>query len=294
MKRRNFIASSGLALGLLTLNRNSLFGALQENGYTFKALRNNIGIFTEKGGTIGWLNSADGIVVVDSQFPDSAAHAISELKKLGNRSFSHLINTHHHGDHTAGNIAFKGLVGSVVAHSNSLLNQKKSASNASEQLFPDTVFSKSWELKTSDEIVKAHYFGAAHTNGDAMIHFQNANIVHMGDLVFNRRYPFIDRSAGADIKNWISVLDQAMSTFDSDTLFIFGHSRDPEKVTGNHADIKAFQNYLQSLLSFMESKVKDKVSLEEILKTQSIPGAPEWQGDGIERSLKAAYEELTL
>ena len=293
MKRRNFIASSGLALGLLTLNRNSLFGALQESGYTFKALRNNIGIFTEKGGTIGWLNSADGIVVVDSQFPDSAAHAIAELKKLGNRSFSHLINTHHHGDHTAGNIAFKGLVGSVVAHSNSLLNQKKSASNASEQLFPDTVFSKSWELKTSDEIVKAHYFGAAHTNGDAMIHFQNANIVHMGDLVFNRRYPFIDRSAGADIKNWISVLDQAMSTFDSDTLFIFGHSRDPEKVTGNHADIKAFQNYLQSLLSFMESKVKDKVGLEEIMKTQSIPGAPEWQGDGIERSLKAAYEELT-
>src|SRR3546814_3748206 len=60
-------------------------------------------------GTIGWLNSVDGFVVVDAQFPDTAPHVISELKKLGTKSFTHLINTHHHGDHTAGNIAFKGI-----------------------------------------------------------------------------------------------------------------------------------------------------------------------------------------
>jgi len=297
MKRRSFITASGLTLGLLALNRNSLVASyLQEQSYTFKALRNNVGVFTEQGGTIGWLNSADGFVVVDAQFPGTAPHVISELKKLGSKSFTHLINTHHHGDHTAGNIAFKGIVGSVVAHSNSLINQQNGAKkqgNENEQLFPDTVFTKSWELKTSDELVKAHYFGAAHTNGDAIIHFENANIVHMGDLIFNRRYPFIDKSAGANIKNWITVLQKAMDTFDNDTLFIFGHSLDPEKITGTKADIKAFQNYLQSLLTVVGSKVKAKQSLEEILKIQSIPGVPEWQGDGIERSLRAAYEELS-
>src|SRR5690606_21436929 len=130
------------------------------------------------------------------------------------------------------------------------------------------------------------------TNGDAIIHFQNANIVHMGDLVFNRRYPFIDKSAGADIGNWIQVLQKAMDTFDRDTLFIFGHSLDPEKVVGSQADLKAFQNYLSSLLDHVGSQIKSGRSLDEILKTESIPGAPEWQGDGIERSLNAAYQEL--
>jgi len=296
MERRKFLSASALALGVLTLNSKSLLAAFQDQGYNFKSLRNKIGVFTEKGGTIGWLNSSDGFVVVDAQFPDSATHVIAELKKLGNKSFTHLINTHHHGDHTAGNISFKGMVGSVVAHNNSRINQianAKKQGSEGEQLYPDTIFTKSWELKTSDELIKAHYFGAAHTNGDALIHFENANIVHMGDLVFNRRYPFIDKSAGANIQNWIKVLQTAMDTFDNDTLFIFGHSLDPEKITGNKADLKAFQNYLESLLTVVSAKIKAQQSLEEILKIQSIPGAPEWKGDGIERSLNAAYEELS-
>src|SRR5690606_9317646 len=179
MKRRNFIAASGLTLGLLALSRNNLRASyLLEEKYKFRALRNNVGVFTEQGGAIGWLNSADGFVVVDAQFPNTAPHVISELRKLGTKSFTHLINTHHHGDHTAGNIAFKGLVGNVVAHNNSLINQKATAEaqdSQAQQLYPDTVFTDSWELKTSDELIKAHYFGAGHTNGDAMIHFQNAN-----------------------------------------------------------------------------------------------------------------------
>src|SRR5690606_17023757 len=115
--------------------------------------------------------------------------------------------------------------------------------------------------------------------GDAMIHFENANIVHMGDLVFNRRFPFIDKSAGADIQSWITVLQQAMDIFDQDTLFVFGHSLDPEEIIGNTADLKAFQNYLQSLLDIVGSKIKAQQSLEEILKIQTVPGAPEWKGD---------------
>ncbi|RYD75626.1 MAG: MBL fold metallo-hydrolase, partial [Sphingobacteriales bacterium] len=80
--------------------------------------------------------------------------------------------------------------------------------------------------------------------------------------------------------------------FDSDTLFIFGHSREPEKVTGNKSDIKAFQNYLQNLLTFVAAEIKAGKSKEDILKATAIPNAPEWQGEGIQRSLTAAYDEL--
>lgn len=297
MKRRDFIQNTSLTAALLSFSTKSAWAALMRpQDYNFMTLRDSIGIFTEAGGTIGWLDADEGYLVIDAQFPHSAAHLIAELKKLGSKPFSYLINTHHHGDHTAGNIAFKGLVGKVVAHNNSLINQKavaKKSGKESEQLYPDTVFTESWELKTGKEFIKAHYFGAGHTNGDAIVHFQNANIVHMGDLVFNRRYPFIDKSAGADIASWIQVLQKAMDTFDRDTLFIFGHSLDPEKVVGGQADLKAFQDYLSSLLEVVSSKIKAGESREEIMKIASIPGASEWQGDGIERSLDAAYQELT-
>src|SRR5205085_910945 len=120
--------------------------------------------------------------------------------------FTLLINTHHHGDHTAGNISFKGLVEHVLAHENSLKNQKEVAiknKNDDKQLYPDQTFTDTWCQKVAKEKICLYYYGAGHTNGDAIIHFENDNIVHMGDLVFNRRHPFVDRSAGANIKSWI-------------------------------------------------------------------------------------------
>ena len=296
MKRRNFLSTSALALGLLALDKNKLMASgLQAQDYKFKPLRSNVGIFTEQGGTIGWLNSPAGYVVVDAQFPVTAPHLIAELQNMGSKPIN-LFNTHHHNDHTSGNISFKGFVENVVAHENSLIHQMdvaKKQDNEEKQLYPNVVFSDEFALVTPNEAVMAYYLGPGHTDGDSIIHFENANVLHMGDLVFNRRFPFIDRGAGANIQNWISTLENVMSDFDNDTLFIFGHSLDPEKVTGTKADIKAFQNYLQSLLDLVSSKIKANESLETILKIQTIPRASEWKGDGIERSLKAAYEELT-
>ncbi|RZL30341.1 MAG: MBL fold metallo-hydrolase, partial [Pedobacter sp.] len=233
--------------------------------------------------------------VVDAQFPTSAPHVIEELKKLGEKPFKYLINTHHHGDHTAGNIAFKGLAEKVVAHQNSLVNQKKTAekaNNLDKQLLPDTTFGTGWKAPVGDEKISAYYYGSGHTNGDAVYHFENANIVHVGDLVFNRRFPYIDKENGAHIGNWITALDKIQNQFDKDTLFIWGHSLDPEKVTGNKADVKAFQNYLQNLLKLVSGEITAGKSKEDILKITTIPNAPEWQGDGIQRSLGAAYDEL--
>jgi len=262
-----------------------------------KMLRRNVGIFTEKGGTIGFLLSESGIVVVDSQFPDSAMHFIEEVKKLSTQPFAYLLNTHHHGDHTAGNIAFKGVVKHVVAHQNAVANQRataEKAGNLSKQLFADTTFTKKWKQRVGDEKVKADYFGAAHTNGDVIYHFDEANITHVGDLMFNKRHPFVDRSAGANIANWIKVLDRIIRKSHTDTIIIFGHSLKPGEETGTIEDLKKFQDYLGKVLKFAEAEIKKGVSKEEFIKNTSIPGVIEWSGDGIQRPLSAAYEEITL
>ncbi len=297
MQRRQFIQHSALAMAVLSYYKADAFARPHSaRAYQFKLLRNDVGIFTEQGGTIAWLNGSSGFVVVDSQFPTTAPHVIEELKNLSEKPFKYLLNTHHHGDHTAGNIAFKGLAEHVVAHQNSLVNQKlaaEKAKNEDKQLFPDVTFGKGWKAPVGKEKISASFYGSGHTNGDAVYHFENANIAHVGDLVFNRRYPYIDKDNGAHIGNWIMALEQIQQKFDNDTLFIWGHSLDPEKITGNKADIKAFQNYLQSLLTFVGGEIKAGKTKEEILKATSIPGAPEWKGDGVARSLTAAYTELT-
>jgi cyclase len=296
MHRRSFIQNSALSIGALTLAQKTLLSTFFDDPWKITMLRHNIGIFTEKGGTIAFFLSNNGIIVVDSEFPDQSKHLIDELKKRSEQPFQLLINTHHHGDHTAGNISFKGIVGHVLAHANSLKNQKEVAiknKTEDQQLYPDQTYTDVWSQKVDKESITLSYHGAGHTNGDSFVHFQHANIVHMGDLVFNRRHPFVDRSAGANIKNWIAVLDIAVKKFNKDTIFIYGHSGTGYEVTGNADDLKKFGDYLGRVLKFTEEEIKAGKSKEEILKNTALPGEMEWKGDGFERPLEAAYEELT-
>lgn len=298
MHRRTFLRNTGILSGSAFLfQKNTLANMLNTFDYNIKMLRNDIGIFTERGGTIGFLLSKDGIVVIDAQFPDTAQHLIDDLKKRSSNPFRYLLNTHHHGDHTAGNIAFKGVVEHVVAHENSLTNQKNVAeknNSLDKQLLPDMIFKDDWKLKIGDETIKADYYGAGHTNGDAIYHFEKANIFHAGDLMFNKRHPFVDRTAGANISQWIKDLDKITKKANKDSIIIFGHSLNPGEETGTVEDVKKFQDYLGKVLSFAEQEIKKGVSKEEFVKNTSIPGVTEWTGQGIERPLTAAYEELTL
>ena len=296
--RRKFLQASSLACLGLSIAHQNLFASLlsEELPYTMKPLRNNVGYFTERGGTIGWMITNNGIVIIDTQFPEQANHLIEAVKMKSDRKIDLLINTHHHGDHTGGNIAFKGLTNKLLAHENSKKNQMRVAkerNQESEQLYPDATFDKEWSGKVGDETMTLRYFGAAHTDGDAITHFENENVVHMGDLIFNRRFPYIDRSAGASIKNWIQVLQETQKLFDKDTIFIFGHAGDGYDVIGKMEDIKAKENYLSRLLEQISAAIKSGKSKEDIMKIQSIEGADEWKGGGIERNLTAAFEELS-
>jgi glyoxylase-like metal-dependent hydrolase (beta-lactamase superfamily II) len=296
MNRRSFVRNASFTFGAIPLLRKDwITKFMQENPYKMRLLRNDVGIFTEKGGTIAYYVSKKNIAVVDAEFPEQSKHLIDALRKDSGKPFEILINTHHHMDHTAGNISFKGIINHVAAHSNSLINQQRVAKEQNkedQQLYPDLTYGDTWEYKKLKEKINTYYFGPGHTNGDSIIHFPHANIAHMGDLVFNRRWAFVDRAAGASVKNWILVLDKALQLFDKDTLFVFGHAFDPDKVTGYKDDLKAMQGYLSNLLDYVTQQIKAGKTREEIIKSTSIPGVTEWQGDGIDRGLQAAYDEV--
>ncbi|MEM9544415.1 MAG: MBL fold metallo-hydrolase [Bacteroidota bacterium] len=264
--------------------------------YNMQFLREGVGFFTERGGTIGWMANEDGIVVIDTQFPEQSSHLVDELMKIKKGRISLVINTHHHGDHTAGNVVYTELTNMILAHSNSKKNQMNSAKkrgNEESQVYPTTTFENDYQVKLGKEILELNYFGPAHTSGDSITHFQNANIAHIGDLVFNRRFPYIDMGAGANIANWINVLDQVLSYYDDETIFIWGHAAEGYDVKGGKEDIRAFQNYLEKLLEYGEKSMREGKTLEELKKTTTvIPGAEEWKGKGISRSLEAVYAEI--
>ena len=298
MQRRTFIRNSSAVLAVLALFSNKTIAQfIADPSWNIKMLTDDIGVFTEKGGTILFMISKEGIVVVDAQFPETSQHLIDELKKKSEQPFRLLINTHHHGDHSSGNISFKGLVPHVLAHENSKINQEKVAKekkNEDQQLYPDQTYQNTWCEKIGGEEICLHYFGAGHTNGDSLVQFKKANIVHVGDLMFNRRHPFVDKNAGASMSNWITVLDKACTTFKKKTKFVCGHAAAGYDIITGRDDLKLFGDYLGKTLQFVESEIKSGKTKEEILKATSIPGATEWKGDGIERPLGAAYTELTL
>ncbi|MEQ1798109.1 MAG: MBL fold metallo-hydrolase [Lacibacter sp.] len=296
MNRKSFLQSTALSMGALAFQKTVLAGFFQQPAWKIKMLTDDIGIFTERGGTILFYLSKEGIVVVDSQFPDQSNHLIEELKKKTEQPFKLLINTHHHGDHSGGNIAYKGMVEHVLAHENSKINQERSAKNAKtedKQLYPDQTFGTTWSQKIGKEKITLHYFGAGHTNGDAFIHFEHANIVHMGDLLFNRRHPFVDRSSGANMKSWVNVLETAQKKFSKKTQFVYGHSGEGYDITGTTDDLKAFGDYIGGMLEFTEKEIKAGKTKEEFIKTTVLPFETQWKGDGLQRPLTAAYDELT-
>jgi len=294
MKRREFIRNSSFLMPA-AWSPDALIKSFFADPWNIKMLTRDTGIFTERGGTILFHISKQGMVVVDSQFPDQAGHLISELKKRGDEPFELLINTHHHGDHSGGNIAFKDLVRRVLAHKNSKANQMKVAKERNleaGQLYPSQTFENVWSEKIARERITLHYFGPGHTDGDSLIHLEKSKIVHMGDLMFNRRHPNVDRSAGASVQNWVRVLDRAIRTFHPKTTYVFGHAAEAYPVTGTRQDLEAFKSYLQALLDFTADARAKGMTKEDFLKTTEIPGAGEWKGDGIARPLGAAWDEL--
>ena len=206
--RRDFLAaSSAAAMAGLLGGPLRLAGWSRAQEPVFTPIRRNVGFYTMRGGTVGYLVDPGAVVVVDSQFPDEARALLAGLnQRSGGHQVDHLLNTHHHGDHVGGNVAFRGSVRNVVAHARAdeLMRQPPGGQPPADQLFATTTFTDEWSADAGDERVTARHFGRAHTGGDAVVTFERANVAHMGDLMFHGRHPVVDGAGGALMRNWPS------------------------------------------------------------------------------------------
>ena len=287
MNRRRFLHQSSILLGSLPFftQRNFLFSEIVE-------VRDGAYIYLNRGGTILFKLTEQGWVVIDTQFPDQSTELVSNLKKKFDTPIALLVNTHHHGDHTGGNVVFEGLTNKIVAHENSVINQKKTAKEGSKQLYPSITYQEMWSDFLGNERVTLRHFGEGHTNGDSWVHLENANVVHAGDMIFNRRHPFIDTTAGASVASWIEVLERVQNTYQKDTKFVFGHAADGFSVIGQKSDIADFRDYLAKAFDFVGKKKSLGFSAEEVKSLKEFDFNSQWKGDGIQRVLHALVLEI--
>ncbi len=300
MKRRDFLKTTSLLAAAGWWGSSKLWadGAETPLG-SFHPLRRGVGYFTGRGGTIGWLASDEALAVIDTQFPPTAAACLQGLPGRGERMIDVVLNTHHHGDHTSGNGVFRAAAKSIVAQENVPKLQQAAADRAGSDEVPvvaDETFAQSWQRELGDEVITARYFGAAHTAGDAIIHLERANVVHMGDLVFNRLYPYIDRPAGSDIQNWVTVLEEAMRTYPKDAIYLFGHGKEGYGVQGTRKDLGVFRDHLNAMLDYVGKGIADGRSKAEIAEMDNMASMPEFHADKPNRlssNLGKVYDELT-
>lgn len=315
INRRDFIATAATAtasLAFAACGRNPSQAAAASSTASasaaplpggFIALRRNVGIFNARGGTIGWLASADSLAIVDTQYPDTAAKCLAGLPQRGSRRIDAVINTHHHTDHSSGNPVFRPVAKTIVAQANVPALQRAAAERAKppvtdKQVYADTTFPDTWKLALADETIHARYFGPAHTAGDIIVLFEKANVVHMGDLIFNRIHAAIDRIGGASIANWITVLETAAKTYPADALYVFGHGNTAPRfgVTGKRDDLLVMRDYLGALLDHTRRQIAAGKSRAEIITLEDLPGFPDFHQPHPNRfasNLGHAYDELT-
>lgn len=308
MDRRNFLRATSAAAALSALRIPALAHAAsahaaptlapQQDGFMF--LRRGVGVFTARGGSIGYLINGDGAMAVDSQYMDTAELCVAGLKERAPKGVSLLINTHHHGDHTSGNAAFRSSVQRIVQHTNCDVWQRKVAERndaTATQAFADTTFADRWSESFGNETVTARHYGPGHTGGDITVTFEQANVVHMGDLYFNRAHPNIDRPAGANIANWITILEQVTEAADAETLFIGGHAKDGA-VTTSRDDVRHFRDYLSAALERATTAVQAGETREQLAAVTTPLAGFEDHGSLSARLslgfvLGIAYDEVT-
>ena len=303
--RRGFLTQAALAAAVPLFPLQSFASQAGANTQAFRELGRGVGVFVGPGGTIGWLSARGEALVVDSQFPATARGVLDELTRRSPIERLVLINTHHHADHTAGNGIFRPVARQIVQHERCADAHRRmvaAANSPMDTATADTTFTTRWSTDIGDERVTALFHGAAHTGGDAIVVFERANVIHLGDLVFNGVPPFVDRASGASMRSWINVLETILRDH-ADAVFIFGHGA-RDAVTGTPADVARFRDYLSAVLDQVQRGIAAGRSQTEIAAIAAIPGFAQY-GDVVKNYpsafpqfslahvLTVAYQELT-
>ena len=231
-------------------------------------LRPGIYMLTGSGGNIGLSIGDDMAFVIDDQYGPLSSRILAHIATLTNKPVKFIVNTHWHGDHTGGNenMARSGAI--LVAHDNvrkrmsteqfnALFNRRTPASPPAA--LPVITFSDSTSFHVNGETIVAFHVAPAHTDGDVVLHFTNADVVHMGDTFFTSGYPFVDLSSGGLVQGYIGAADRVLAMCGPNTVVIPGHG-----AVSNCAGLRDWRNMIVTIRDRVQAAMKKGSTLEQI------------------------------
>jgi glyoxylase-like metal-dependent hydrolase (beta-lactamase superfamily II) len=239
------------------------------------------------GGNIGVSVGKDGILIVDNQFAPLAVKIEAALRDLNQGGIKFVLNTHWHGDHTGGNAHF-GKLGTIVAHDR-VHARLAERSNVEPESLPVITFQDTVSIRFNDEVVQLRHRGPGHTDGDSLVTFVNANVLHMGDQFFNGRFPFIDLGSGGSVQGYVDTVAMALDRLPDDAKIIPGHG-----ALATKEDLKEFYLMLTTITGQVKQAISAGKSLDEV-KAKGVPEKYKSWGAGFineSRFLEFCYNDL--
>jgi cyclase len=298
MQRRNVMA--------VTLLVGCVFAAAQERDFSKVQMKvtkvaGTVYMLQGAGGNIGASIGQDGIVIVDDQYAPLADKIQAALKDITDKPIRFIINTHYHGDHTGGNAYFQKQA-PIIAHDNvrKRLESGGTAGNGSsvqvvaeaqpKEALPILTFDHDVTVHLNGEDIRALYFPAGHTDGDAIIFFPKSNVVHMGDDFVTYGFPFIDVQSGGSINGMIDGVEKVIAQVPADVKIIPGHGP-----LSNLEDMKAYLDMLKGTRDAVAAAMKDGKSLAQMKQAKLLDPWKKYSGDFIseEAFLETLYNSLS-
>jgi len=236
------------------------------------------------GGNMGLSVGPDGVFLIDDQFAPLTPKIEAAIKALTPKPVTFVINTHWHSDHTGGNVNLGKAGALIVAQDNvrkrlssdqfiELLGAKEKP--MAKEGLPVITFSQSVNFHLNGDDIAVFHVPNAHTDGDAIIHFRKANIVHMGDVFFNGFYPFIDFSSGGTPDGFIAAVERVIAITDAQTKIIPGHGP-----LAGKAELVIYRDMLVGTIGKIKALVKQGKTLEEIVAAKPTADFDERWGKG--------------
>jgi glyoxylase-like metal-dependent hydrolase (beta-lactamase superfamily II) len=244
---------------------------------------------TFSGGNVGIFITGNGVVLVDTKLAGWGQTFLDRVKSVTSKPVTMIINTHTHGDHTGNDDKF-GTNVEIVAQENTKANMAKmDAFKGDKAVFlPKKTFKDTMTLGSGKEQINLYYFGAGHTNGDAMVYFPALRVLQTGDLFARKDAPRIDRANGGSGVQYPQTLTRAVAAFKNVDTVVPGHSP-----LMKWSDLQEYQRYTADLLAATQAAKRDGKNADAA--AASINLTDKYKGytsEGQKLAVAAIYDEL--